>query len=145
MRLFTFCLSFLFAAAVFAGTVRLANDTSYKLRATVRGADGTYLGEMVVNPHTTLEWVDYWGGVGNYNSSRTPYIVTWFCMDGGSYSVCDNVATGATVTANSCGGLRYCKPPKKQSEKPSPKGPPTEEYLQQQEEEDAGPPQGYMQ
>jgi len=145
LRLFTFCLSFLFAATAFAGTVRLANDTAFKLRATVRGADGTYLGEMVVNPHMTLQWVDYWGGVGNYNSSRTPYIVTWYCMDGESYSVCDTVSTGATVTANSCTGPKFCKPPKQQSGKPPPQGAPTEEYLQQQEQEDAGPPTGYTQ
>lgn len=137
-----FCLSFLFIASAFSGSVTLANDTAFKLRAVVRAADGTYLGEVVVNPQATMQWTDYWGGVGTVNKSQTPYIVTWYCMDGGNFSVCGNVPTGATVSASWCDGPKYCKPPKKWSQ-PPPNGPPTEEYLQEQEQQDAGPPEGF--
>lgn len=139
-----FFLVFFLTATLFAGTVRLTNDTAFKLRAVVRGSDGSYLGGMVVESQQTLAWNDYGSGVESYNQSRTPYIVTWYCMDGGNYSVCANVSTGATVTANSCDGPRYCKPPKKW-ENPPPEGAPTEDELQREEKEDAGPPKGYMQ
>ena len=133
---------------VHAGTVRLVNDSIFKLRAVIRAADGTYLGEVIINPLQTMSWNDYWGGIGYYNQSRTPYTVIWYCLDGGDFSICTGVSTGSTVTCNSCDGTRSCKP-KAPPEKPLPKGPPVEEHLQQQEQEQeeqaAGPPQGMLQ
>ncbi len=130
-----------------AGTVRLANNTSYKLRAVIRAADGSYLGEVIVMPQQTMQWNDYWGGVGYYNQSQTPYTVLWFCLDGGDFAICDNVPPGATITALGCDGIRSCKPQKKQQYPPL-QGAPTEEYLQQQEqqgmEKEAGPPEGQL-
>lgn len=137
------CLTFFFTASAFAGSVTLVNDTAFKLRAVIRAADSTYLGEVVVNPQATMQWNDYTGGVGTVTRSRTPYVVAWFCMDGGNYSVCDSAATGGTISANSCDGPKYCKPPKSWT-KPPPGGPPTEEHLQQQNQEEAGPPEGYQ-
>lgn len=124
-----------------AGTVRLANNTSFKLRTVIRAADGTYLGEVVVNPQQTMSWTDYLGGVGTYNNSLTPYTVIWYCIDGSDFSVCESVPTGATVTPLNCEGTRTCKvkPP---PSRPPLNGAPTQEYLQQQEEKDAGPPEG---
>lgn len=138
----------LLASQAWAGAVRLVNDTSYKLRAVVRAADGTYLGEVVVTPQQTMQWSDYWGGVGNYNQSQTPYTVTWSCLDGGGFSVCDNVPSGGTVTAFGCDGVHSCRPVKKQQTPPS-QGSPTEEYPPEQREQqeiqqEAGPPQGML-
>lgn len=132
-----------------AGAVRLANDSAYKLRAVVRAADGTYLSEVIVMPQHTLQWNDYWGGLGYYNQSRTPYTIYWFCLDGGTFSVCSGVASGSTVTALTCDGSRACRPSKKQTQ-PPPRGAPTEEYLPEQEqqedmEQQAGPPSGFFQ
>lgn len=126
-----------FCGAALAGSVSLVNDTAFKLRAVVRSADGTYLGEVVVNAQATMQWNDYWGGVGTVNKSQTPYIVTWYCMNGDNYSVCSNVATGATVAASWCDGPKFCKPPK-----PPPAGAPAEEHLQPEEPEqqNVGPP-----
>lgn len=126
-----------------AGTVRLVNDSAFKLRAVIRGADGTYLGEVIVNPQQTMSWNDYWGGVGYYNQSRTPYTVTWYCLDGGDFAVCTDVPTGATVPAMTCEGTMSCKAKKKQGPPPA-QGPDTEEYLQQEQEGDVGPPTGEM-
>jgi hypothetical protein len=136
------------ASQMWAGAVRLVNDTSYKLRAVVRAADGTYLGEVIVMPQQTMQWNDYWGGIGYYSNSQTPYTVVWFCVDGGDFSVCNNVPSGATITAFGCGGLRQCKP-KQKKQNPDQYGSPTEEHLpeqleQQQMEEEAGPPQGQL-
>ncbi|MBP7075374.1 MAG: hypothetical protein KBA81_08350 [Rhabdochlamydiaceae bacterium] len=129
--------------------MRLLNDTAYKLRAVIRAADGTYLGEVIVMPQRTMQWNDYWGGIGYYNNSQTPYTVIWFCVDGGDFSVCNNVPSGGTVTAFSCDGTRQCRPQQKK-QNPDQYGPPTEEYLpeqleQQGMENEAGPPQGMVQ
>lgn len=126
-----FGVCFLLCCYLEAGSVRLANDSSFKLRAEVRANDGTYLGEMIVNPQQTMQWTDYWGGVGMYNQSRTPYTIVWFCDDGGDFAVCDDVATGATVIAMNCDGLRQCKA-KRKEERPPEKGAPREDYLQEQ-------------
>ena len=147
--LFKMAIFSLLIGQAWAGAVRLVNDTAYKLRAVVRAADGTYLGEVIVMPQQTMQWNDYWGGIGYYNNSQTPYTVVWFCVDGGDFSVCNNVPSGATITAFSCDGLRQCKPQQKK-QNPDQYGPPTEEYLpeqlqQQQMEQEAGPPQGALQ
>jgi hypothetical protein len=125
----------------YAGTVRLANDSIFKLRAVIRAADGSYLGETVVPPLSTMSWNDYWGGVGYYNQSRTPYTVIWYCSDGEGFSVCLAVPTGGTVTALSCDGTKACKSGKKSDHPPS-KGLPPEEYLQEQMDDTTGAPQG---
>jgi len=136
----------LFVGNVWAGAVRLVNDSAYKLRAVIRAADGTYLGEALVMPQKTTQWNDYWGGIGYYNQSQTPYTVVWFCLDGGGFSVCNNVPSGATVTAHSCDGTRACRPQKKKKGPPSSQSSPTEEYLENQElQQEAGPPEGQLQ
>ena len=139
-----------FANVASAGAVRLANDSSFKLRAIVKSADGTYLGEMIVMPQKTMQWNDYWGGIGGYyQNSQTPYTVIWYCVDGGDFSICTNVPSGATVTAFGCDGVRQCKPQVKQKNPPQ-YGGSTQEYLpeqleQRQMEQEAGPPQGTIQ
>jgi hypothetical protein len=120
-------------AYVEAGSVRLANNSSFKLRAEVRAADGTYLGEVIVNPQQTMQWTDYWGGIGNYNASQTPYTIVWYCADGGDFAVCEDVATGATVVSMNCDGLRQCKP-RKEEQHPPLKGTPRQEFLPNQTE-----------
>ncbi|MGD0664974.1 MAG: hypothetical protein ABSA17_04510 [Rhabdochlamydiaceae bacterium] len=150
MRLALKTLIFLvIVSQAWAGSVRLVNDSANKLRAVIRAADGTYLGEVIVMPQRTMQWNDYWGGVGYYSNSQTPYTVVWFCADGGDFSVCNSVPSGATVTAFSCDGLRQCKPVEKPKYPPE-YGQPLQEYLpeqleQQQMQQEAGPPQGVLQ
>jgi hypothetical protein len=131
----------LISAIAEAGTVRLVNDTGYKLRAVIRAADGTVIGEVVVNPQQTMSWNDYWGGVGTYNQSMTPYTVAWYCSAGGDFSVCNNVSTGATVTAYGCSGNQSCSPksrqPKPTYQQTTPPLPHTSP-----EQEGGGPPEG---
>ncbi len=118
----------------FAGTVKLVNNTSYRLRAVIRGNDGTFLGELLINSQETTTWTDeygmggrnYVGGnyIGQFYRSQTPYTISWYCMDGGDYALCDSIPTGATVAALSCNGTRICKPSK---ENPGSQAPTTEE------------------
>lgn len=141
---------FLFLACcttLFAGSVRLINDSPYPLRAAIRGSDGTFLGEMVLEPQHASTWSDSnmgFYGEGNVyqeqpNRAESPYTVLWFCNDGGDFSVCDGVSEGATVTALSCPGIRECKP-KKQTPSSSNEN---EGFLQNEEESEessVGPP-----
>ena len=116
---------FLFAPLFLsAGSIRLINNAPYDLRVVIRGADGSFLGEVVVLTQKESTWTDTYGQYGtsgganaDYNSSsrsKTPYTTLWYCMDGGSYAVCDTVSTGAVVTAQGCAGPRMCKPKKQQ-------------------------------
>jgi hypothetical protein len=126
-------LSLLFLpGALFAGTVRLINNSPYDLRSVIRGADGSYLGEVIVKSQKETVWTDTYGNYGTYGGanasvnqayrSRTPYTVLWYCMDGGDYAVCDTVATGAVVTSQGCLGNRMCKPKKEEEYPPQPEG-----------------------
>lgn len=143
MRFLVFLLLF---GVLEAGSVRLVNNTAYKLRAIIRAGDGTYLGEVLVNSQQTMSWNDYTGSVGYPNTSQTPYTVLWYCNDGDGtpFGVCDGVGPGATVAAMTCSGTRACKP-KKKPQNPPPYGQPPEENLQKQLEKDAGPPEGALQ
>ncbi|HSX03212.1 MAG TPA: hypothetical protein VLG76_00610 [Rhabdochlamydiaceae bacterium] len=122
-----FFLLFLIATSsfLFSGTVRLYNDSPYTLRVIVRGNDGSYLGELVMPAQNFSTWSDQQTragvfGKGNPYSmgpsmSQLPYTVMWYCMDGGDFSICNNVFTGSTVTAQTCLGTRICKPVPKQT------------------------------
>ena len=114
------------SSGLFAGSIRLYNDSPYKLRAVIRAADGTYLGEMIVLPEHFNTWSDKYPSFGpggqNYtespNRTHTPYTVRWYCLDGDEFGFCANVATGAAVIAESCEGSRICKPSSKQGKSP---------------------------
>ncbi|MDN3507273.1 MAG: hypothetical protein P0S96_08615 [Simkaniaceae bacterium] len=121
-----YLLLFLCFGALAHGSLRLHNDSPYKLRAVIRAADGTYLGEMVILPEHFNTWSESYPSFGpggqNYGEqpsrSQTPYTVQWSCLDGGEYGICTNVASGAAVLAGSCDGPKYCKPPKKKKKGP---------------------------
>ncbi len=124
---------------LFSGTIRLYNDSTFQLRVVVRGADGSYFGETVMAPQHTYSWTDSNTQFGIYDRQRqdsiTPYTVMWYCMDGGDFSVCTNVATGATVSALSCVGARECKPRPKKNEVNPNKGQGEELYTPPEEEQ----------
>jgi len=126
IALFCFC-----SVSLFAGSVRLYNDSPFKLRAVIRGADGTFLGEMVLLPEHFNTWSSNYPSFGpsgkwsqpNPNRTLTPYTVYWYCLDGGNFGIQTNVAAGQAVIAESSVGPRMCKPPKKKRNSESPYGP----------------------
>ena len=143
----------LLCSSVFAG-ITLVNDSTYKLTAEIRAADGTDLGSLQINSQQTMAWNTFSGTTGKlqyYDASQTPYTVIWFCNNGSTdspYSIWTQVSSGAVVTANGGDGLRSCQAPKKQSQQQQP--PPTQypaaqENQQQQTEQSAGPPEGMLQ
>jgi len=94
------------------GTVRLINDSAFKLRAVVRANDETFLGEMIVSAQNSSTWTDTFRGIPNTYAeqrSQTPYRVEWFCLDGSSFSTCSIVPTGGTVTSTNCDGAKQCR------------------------------------
>jgi hypothetical protein len=125
MRTFFSFLLLLLASSLHAGSVRLFNNSTFDLRAVIRGSDGSYLGEVVIRAQNTANWTDSYSYAGGYQGpnaqvesgyrSKTPYVVIWYCMDGKDYAVCDTVSTGAVVMALGCPGARTCKPPPKKS------------------------------
>lgn len=117
---------------LFAGSVRLINNSPYDLRAVIRGGDGSFLGEVVVKSQKESVWTDSYGQYGMYGGanaganqdsrSKTPYTVLWYCLDGYDYAVCDTVSTGAVVTSQGCMGARMCKPKKTERYPNQPQG-----------------------
>jgi hypothetical protein len=105
-----------------AGSVRLVNNTPYKLRVVVRGNDGSFMGELVIDPHGTNTWTDGFAGMPG-NNTLTPYTVLWYCIEGDPFSTCYPVAPGTTVLALGCDGPKECHPQKQkqpESEIPAP-------------------------
>lgn len=141
MKTISFIIALFVSHMAYAGSVRLVNDSTYKLQAIVQASDGSSLGEVVVNPRQTMSWNDYNAGVGAYNQSRTPYTVQWYCMDGNSFSTCANVSTGSIVQAMSGVGSRACKVPKK-GKKPFQDD---DSFSDENEQKDVGPPEGLLQ
>lgn len=109
--------------AVEASSLLLLNDSTYTLTAVVQAANGIYLGQITIQPGEQTRWTQETSRTDlnvpmDSQVSMTPYIVTWKCPHEGIYSVCDNASPGSLIRANSCEGMRYCKP-KKQIEENS--------------------------
>lgn len=97
-----------------AESVRLFNNSAYDLRAVVRGADGSFLGEMLIRSQNSTTWYNTYGPYESRvpiqeTRSQTPYAVVWYCLSGEQFAVCDTVATGGAVEALSCLGPRTCR------------------------------------
>jgi len=105
------CAFICFQGIGFANSVNLFNDSVYTLKAVIYDANGTLLGEFILNPRDAATWSDDQDNFGTEieNASQTPYSVVWKCMGGAGYGTCGNVAAGAVVTAQSCGGSQQCQ------------------------------------
>ncbi|NDE82292.1 MAG: hypothetical protein EB051_01580 [Chlamydiia bacterium] len=124
MRFYPFLIFSVFCLNLQAGSVRLYNDTAHSLKAIIRGADGSQLGEAVVAPQAYNNWTEPPAKGPTEQPkitpkqsqvSRTPYTVIWYCPDGSDFSMNDNVATGSFITALHGAGKKTCtsaqKPP----------------------------------
>lgn len=107
------------------GTLMLHNDTTIILTAVIQASDGSYLGQMSIQPGqqkrftTNLSKTSY-KTPGSPAISLTPFTVIWQCPSEGIYSMCTDVSPGAYVRATLCEkGTHFCAP-KKKLEKPPP-------------------------
>ena len=124
--IFSLTLSF---CSILEASVFLYNDSPYKLKAVVVAANGTTLGEKVLKPQETGYFEDSLGQsdptsqqhlgqpqVGTSQYPIVPYTVFWYCIDGSSFSTCENIAAGALSSPNACEGPRFCKRTKKDNQ-----------------------------
>lgn len=100
------------------GTLFLHNDTTVILTAVIQASDGSYLGQVSVQPgqqknFTTNFFTTPYVRPGTPNISLTPYTVTWQCPSEGIYSVCSGVSPGAYLKASLCDGSHFCAPKEK--------------------------------
>lgn len=121
-------LSFLFpwtliAGGINSGSVLLLNDAPFILSATIQGSDGTFLGQITLQPGEQKNFTQNLSPTGYEHPgapqiSLTPYTVIWQCASDDYYSMCNNVSPGSLVRANDCFGYRICRP--KKEAKPAP-------------------------
>ncbi len=107
----TFCLE--------AVSLRLENETIYPLVAKIYAAEGSLIGEEVVNPREIVQWSDAkernrFPPQGP-STPLVPMKVHWFCSNGDAYCISDSEASGARVRTSACAGNKFCKEEKKGS------------------------------
>jgi hypothetical protein len=113
-RILFFILFFFPALFLNAAAITLINNTESDLTAVIRGKGGVLFGEVFVNAFYTKQWTynpnlyetPPPGGISNY----TPLTVSWICMGGKVYSVCEDIFPGMQVTAKDCEGSHWCPP-----------------------------------
>jgi hypothetical protein len=118
-KLIIFFLPIFAFAGTTQGSVLLMNDSPFILTATIQAADGSYLGQVTIQPGQQSTWTKsleptQYSRPGTPIVSLTPYTVIWQCSSEEFYSMCSTVAPGALVRANDCLGNRICKPKQKQ-------------------------------
>jgi len=123
MKKFLILFVFVFACFLKADSIFLVNNSPYALTAVIHGADGSVLGEVVVqageqNTLTIGENRTSLNIPQDSKASITPYYVIWKCPYGGFYSICSNISPGAMARAGDGDGVKTCQPkPKKKNEK----------------------------
>lgn len=111
--IFTFAFSGIISQSIYS--VYLVNDSPFPLTAIVQAADGSYLGQKIIQPGEQNQTFN--------ESSRlkletpaaptktiTPFVVIWKCAYEGYYSVCSNVLPGGVSRASDGSGSKMCKP-----------------------------------
>ena len=107
------------------GALMLHNDTTIILTAVIQASDGSYLGQISIQPgqqkrfSTNLSKTSY-KIPGTPVISLSPFTVIWQCPSEGIYSMCTDVSPGAYVKASLCDKGTYFCAPKKKLEKPPP-------------------------
>ena len=105
------------------GSIMLYNDSPYILTATIQAADGSYLGQVSIQPGQQSNFTQNlfntpYKHPGAPNISLTPFTVTWQCASEEFYSMCTGIGPGSLVRANDCLGNRICKPKPEQKKEP---------------------------
>jgi len=106
-----FLLLTIFPCLCFSASLRLMNDSAFKLTAVILGADGTNLATVNLRPQETYQWfmnTDVFSSL-NYQII-TPYTVIWYCQEGGEFGVQGNIEQAATISAQGApDGNKVCK------------------------------------
>lgn len=105
------------------GSIMLYNDSPFILTATIQAADGSYLGQVSLQPGQQRNFTQnlfntQYEHPGAPDISLTPFTVTWQCSSEEFYSMCTGIGPGSLVRANDCLGTRVCKPKPEQKKEP---------------------------
>ena len=108
-------------------SVFLFNDSPYKLKAVVVAANGSNMGEKVLESQATTYFEDTLGQSNPTSMEQqaqppmstsqypiVPYTVYWYCMNGTPFATCSNIAAGALANPSAGVGQKYCKPAEQQ-------------------------------
>ncbi len=101
--------TFLVCFSVSASSVKLLNDSPFKLDAVVINALGQTKGELTLNPQEMTTWYYPSDRFDPAGSPITPFTVIWYCPDGSQYGIWVNVPAGSLASAQSSSGQRMCK------------------------------------
>jgi len=107
------------------GSILLVNDSPFILTAIVQASDGTFLGQVSLQPgqqknFTQNLYTTKLRKPGTPEVSLTPFTVIWQCPSEGFYSMSNQISPGSLVSANQCEGNHFCSPkPQDQKEKPA--------------------------
>ena len=85
----------------------MINDSPYPLEAEVIANDGSHKGTVFLNPQGQATWEEAESATPIF--SQTPYTIIFRCKSGKQFGVLNHVQQGATVTALSSNGDRYCE------------------------------------
>lgn len=96
----------------FAASMRLWNDSPFKLTAVILGADGTNLATVNLQPQEIYQWYQDTDVFSNLNYQViTPYTVIWYCQEGGSeFGIQGNIQQAAMISAQGApDGNKVCR------------------------------------
>ncbi len=115
MKKVFFLFLFFLPIFTFTASVRLWNDSPFKLTAVILGADGTNLATINLKPQETYQWYQDTNVFSSLNYQIiTPYTVIWYCQEGGEFGIQGNIEQAATVSAQGApNGNKICKTAKK--------------------------------
>lgn len=121
MKKLLFLLTLLCGIELSAASLQLINDSTRKLTAIIKSASGITLDTIEVQPGQTTIWTTDLAATRNpmiyrEDASITPFTVIWLCEMGDHYSMCTDLASGASIKARACAGARDCRPKPKKKE-----------------------------
>lgn len=92
-------------------SLRLENNAPCPLKAVVEAADGSILGELLVESSETKIWSEESGFTVKKPPSRsiTPLKVYWYCPSGETFSFSDSLSTGTLVRSRDGAGNKSCR------------------------------------
>ena len=103
-------------------SVFLFNDSPYKLKAVVVAANGSTLGDKVLESQATSYFEDTLGQSNPTSMQQqaqppmstnqypiVPYTVYWYCMNGSAFATCSEISAGALANPSAGQGPKFCK------------------------------------
>lgn len=97
--------------SLFAGSVRVINDSPFPLWVVLLGADGSELSNFFMKPQEIHQWQQDSDVFSSSNyKTLTPYTAIFRCNDGTEFGIWPNIQQAATISAQDCPyGNKICR------------------------------------